>query len=330
MTAMLLSKVFVSKFGDRLSAAAGAAGVSCRVIHLPDDGSPLSAEEAAQIEVAYLTRDLRFSNLFPTFAQAITAAPQLGWVHFASTGINQHPFLPGLIQRGVRLTTSAGTDGEPVGHTAIGGLLMLARGFPRWMDAQRRHAWEPTRGADMPRDLNGQTVLIVGMGTIGATIARFCQALGMYVIGVRRTPIRPDDPVDEMHAPAAFRSLLPQSDWVVLACPLTSGTHHLINPETLALLPQGARVINVARGGVVDEAALIAALRSGHIGGAYLDVFEKEPLPPESPLWGFPGVIISPHSASVATDNEARAAEVFTANLVRWVRGEAMMNERHA
>jgi phosphoglycerate dehydrogenase-like enzyme len=331
MTGMLLSKGFAGAFGAKLAAAAESAGLQPAILHLPDDPSArLAAADCARIEIAYLTRDVRHSPLYASFSDAVTRAQHLKWVHFVSTGIDQHPFLPALARRGVRLTSSAGANGEPVGQTAICGLLMLARGFPHWIAAQRRHAWEPLRGRAQPRDLRGQTMLVVGLGTIGATLARFCRTVGMHVIGVRRRPRRPQDPVDEMTTPAAMPELLPRCDWVALACPLTAETRHLLNERTLALLPTGARVINVSRGGVIDEPALIAALRSGRLAGAYLDVFEREPLPADSPLWDLPNVLITPHSASVSSGNDARAAEIFFDNLARWARGEPMVNERLA
>ena len=331
MSGMLLSKGFIAEFGDRLAAAAKEARLETDIIHLPDDpGARLSQEDCARIEIAYLTRDIRFSDHYYGFGDAVTAARNLKWVHFVSTGIDQHSFLPALIGRSVRLTTSAGTNGEPVGQTAICGLLMLARGFPHWMDAQRRRAWEPVRGNAVPRDLRGQTVAIVGLGTIGATVARFCQMLGMHVIGVRRSPMRPGDPVDEMQPLAALPGLLPRCDWLVLACPLTDETRRLVNATTIGLLPKGARIVNVARGGIADQQALTDALRNGHLGGAYLDVFEKEPLPPDSPLWDLPNVIVTPHNASASAGNERRAAEVFFANLARWARGETLLNEHTA
>jgi phosphoglycerate dehydrogenase-like enzyme len=328
MTGMLLSKGFITEFGGELAAAAHLAGLETYPIHLPDSPvQPLPADDCAKIEIAFLTRDIRFSELYREFGAALESAANLKWVHFVSTGVDQHPFMPTLLERGVKLTTSAGTNGEPVGQTALCGLMMLARGFPKWIDAQRRRSWEPMRGNAVPRDLRGQTVLIVGLGTIGATVARFCQAIGMQVIGVRRSPRRADDPVDEMHQLMALPDLLPRCDWVVLACPLTDETRHLLNAGTLALLPKGANVVNVARGGCVDEPALIAALKSGHLGGAYLDVFAQEPLPADSPLWDIPNVIVSPHNASAASGNERRAAEVFFGNLGKWARGEALVNE---
>jgi phosphoglycerate dehydrogenase-like enzyme len=152
----------------------------------------------------------------------------------------------------------------------------------------------------------------------------------MRVLGVRRSAKQPGDPVDEMHTIAEFPKLLPRCNWVVLACPLTDETRNLLNTKTLSMLPQGAQVINVARGGVADEPALIESLKSRHLGGAYLDVFENEPLPLESPLWDMPNVICTPHRASASSGNEKRAAEVFTTNFVRWGRGDLMLNERNA
>ena len=328
MTGILLSKGTFATYRDQIAAAAREAGIEPRVIHLPDQPQArLGAGELASIEVAYITRDIRFSNLYPAVGATLSTAPNLKWVHFVSADGDQHPFLPNLRARKVRLTTSAGATGEAVGQTAIAGLLMLARGFPHWWAAQGRHAWAPLRGDAMPRDLKGQTVLMVGLGTIGMTVARFTQTLGMHVIGMRRSPQRPDDPVHEMQPLAALPGVLPRCDWVVLACPLTPETRRLLNAGTLALLPRGARLINVGRGPVVDETALIAALRSGQLGGAYLDVFEQEPLPAASPLWTLPNVIISPHSAALSSGNERRATQIFLANLVSWARGKPLLNE---
>ncbi len=329
MTGILLSKTTFGTYREPIVAAAREGGIEPRVIHLPDDpNARFTPEECAAIEVAFFTRDMRFSNHYQSFVDTVTAAPNLKWVHFPNAGVDQHPFLPALAQRKVRLTTSAGSNGEPVGQTAIAGLLMLARNFPHWWAAQGRREWKPIRGDAVPRDLRGQTVLVIGMGLVGATVARFCRLLGMHVIGVRRKPRSPEDPVDEMHALAALPQLLPRCDWVVLACSLTPETRRVINAQTLALLPRGARLINVCRGGVVDEAAVIAALKSGQLGGTYLDVFETEPLPVESPLWDLPNVIVSPHNAQASSGNDGRAMQIFLANLVKWARGEPLQNEQ--
>jgi D-2-hydroxyacid dehydrogenase (NADP+) len=327
MTGILLSPKTYAAYREPLAAAVREGGIEANVLHLPEDPQErFTPQDCARIEVAYFTRDIRFSDHYQAFIDTVTAAPNLKWVHFPNAGVDQHPFLPALAARKVRLTTSAGSNGEPVGQTAIGGLLMLARNFPHWWAAQQRREWKPIRGEAVPRDLKGQTVLVIGMGTVGSTVARFCRVLGMHVIGVRRTP-RPDDPADEMHKLDALPQLLPRCDWVVLACALTPETRRIINAKTLALLPRGARLINVCRGGVVDEAAVIEALRSGQLGGAHLDVFETEPLPADSPLWGLPNVIVSPHNAQASAGNDNRAMQIFLGNLAKWGRGEHMQNE---
>ena len=151
--------------------------------------------------------------------------------------------------------------------------------------------------------------------------------LGLKVIGIRRGPQRTDDPVDELHPPEKLAELLPRADWLIITCPLTAETRGLISAGMLARLPQGARILNIARGEIIDETALIAALREGRIGGAYLDVFAQEPLPAESPLWNLPNVIVSPHNSGVAAGNDERVYRMFIANLERWQRGAALVNE---
>jgi D-2-hydroxyacid dehydrogenase (NADP+) len=327
MTGILLSKSTHAAYGDGLAVAAREAGIEPRIVYLPDDPKArLAPAECAGIEVAYYTRDIRFSAFNDSFIETVRAATNLSWVHFITAAIEHFPFVTALHQRGIRLTHSAGSNGEPVAQTALGGLLMLARGFSHWWAAQGRREWAPMRGEAVPSDLAGQTILIVGLGTIGATLARYCRALGMRVIGLRRTP-GPVEGIEEVHAPAALPDLLPRCQWVALACPLTPETERLINGAALARLPRGARLINVARGGVVDEPAVIEALKSGQLGGAYLDVFEQEPLPADSPLWAMPNVIVSPHNASSSSGNNDRAARIFFANLVKWARSEPLRNE---
>ena len=328
MTGILLSRDTLARYGDSIAAAARPAGIEIRVVHPPEDPTArLEPAERAGIEIAYLTRDITFSEHYAGFGETLTAAPNLKWVHFVNTGVDQHPFLRDLIARRVCLTTSAGSNGEPVAQTAICGLLMLARGFPHWWAAQGRREWAPLRHDAVPRDLAGQTVLIVGLGTVGTAVGRFCQALGMRVVGVRRSPRRPEDPVHELHAPAALTELLPRCHWVVLACPLTPETRRMIHAGTLARLPRGAFLVNVARGGLTDEGAVIAALKSGQLGGAYLDVYEQEPLAADSPLWDSPNAILSPHNASASAGNDERAICIFLANLVSWAHGRPLQNE---
>jgi phosphoglycerate dehydrogenase-like enzyme len=172
-------------------------------------------------------------------------------------------------------------------------------------------------------------MVVVGLGAIGREIARLAGAIGLRVVGVRRSSRSPDDPVDDVRAPAELASLLPQTDWLVLACPLTEETIGWIDRDHLSLLPHRAHLINVARGGIVDQTALIEALRAGKLAGAYLDVFEIEPLPQDSPLWELPNVIVSPHDSSPSSGNVARQSAIFFRNLERLERDEPLENEVH-
>ena len=285
----------------------------------------LADTECQRVEAAFFSADV-FPDFSRQFFSAARKSARLKWLHVFNVGVD-HPIYAEMLERGVRLTTSPGSTAVPIAHTAITALLMLARNFPRWMDAQRRRAWQPMQGSDVPADLSGQTALILGMGHIGREIARIAKALGLHVIGTRRSPRAADDPVDELHAPDTLADLLPRSQWLIIACPLSDETRGMIDAEALARLPHGARILNIARGEIVQAPALIAALASGHLAGAYLDVFEQEPLPADSPLWAMPNVLITPHNSAAAAGNDRRVFEIFRANLGRWMRGEALLNE---
>jgi D-2-hydroxyacid dehydrogenase (NADP+) len=176
-------------------------------------------------------------------------------------------------------------------NDAIAGLLLLARAFPQRLAAQREHRWLQLRGTQAPADVEGQTVLVVGVGAVGSAVARFAQAIRMRVVGVRRTP-RGDEPADEMHAPDRLDDLLPRAQWVVLACPHAAATHHLLDAGRLARLPRGAGIVNAAHAGLIDAAALQAALLSGQVGHAWLAGIEAD-----SPLRQLPNVLLPPAAA---------------------------------
>ncbi|MDB5809786.1 MAG: D-3-phosphoglycerate dehydrogenase (phosphoglycerate dehydrogenase)-like protein [Betaproteobacteria bacterium] len=327
MTGILLSKGFVSTYGELLAATARRAGLALEIVHLPDDPAVrLPAADLDRIEMTMLTRDIRFSAHYQPYGDTLLAAKNLKLAYFDSTAIEQHPFVAPLAARGVRLTTAAGSNGVPVAQTVITTLLMMSRLLPQYLDAQHRKSWEPARAAAQPPDLQGQTIVIVGMGTIGATVARFAQVLGMHVIGVRRKPRADGDPVNEMHTLAELPQLLPRCDWLVLACPLVPETRGLINAQSLAAMKKTAGLINVARGALCDEAALIAALQQGRLRCAHLDVFATEPLPTDSPLWTMPNVIMTPHSAGASAGNELRSVKIFLDNVERWARKEPLLN----
>jgi phosphoglycerate dehydrogenase-like enzyme len=323
---LLVSRRFLERYGDALREVEREAGGTLEHIVLGDDpDARLDEATRARIELAYFSGDV-FPERARGFFAAALGAPNLRWLHAFNAGVD-HPVFQRFLERGVRLTSSAGASAGPIAQTALAGLLWLARGFPRWQDAQRRRAWEPVPPHEVPRDLRGQTLVVVGLGGIGSELARLARAVGLQVIGVRRSPARPDDPVDELAPPTRLRDLLPRADWLALACPLSPETRRMIDADALARLPRGARLLNVGRGELVDEAALVDALRKGHLAGAYLDVFEVEPLPATSPLWELPGVIVTPHNSAASRGNERRQAEAFLANLRHWLRGEPLLHE---
>jgi phosphoglycerate dehydrogenase-like enzyme len=257
--------------------------------------------------------------------ELLERAPRLRWVQLPTAGIDLPMYRP-LRARGVRLATAAGVTALPIAHTVLGALLALSRGFDHWLVSQQQARWEPRIGADAPRDLAGQHAVIVGLGPIGREIARLLRALGLRTTGVRRSA-QPSNDVDDTRVYAELPRCVPDADWLILCCPLGPQTERLVNAPLLAALPPQARVINVGRGRVVDEAALVEALRERRIAGAYLDVFEHEPLAADSPLWRLPGVWVSPHNAAASQGNGARQRALFERNLMRFLAGEPLENE---
>jgi len=326
MPGLLVSSMFLAAHGERVYDVARTAGLDLQPVLLPDaPGARISAEDLDRIEIAFFSGDIFAEGRSRGFFAAAQGAPNLKWMHVFHAGVD-NPVFSRILEK-ARISTSSGSTAEPIAQTLIAGMLMLARGFPAWLDAQRRHAWEPFRGSAIPDDLSTQTMVVVGLGAIGCEIARLGRAFGLRVIGVRRSPAREDDPIDEIRHPSALPEILPGCDWLAIACPLTDETRRLIDAKALSLLPRGARILNIARGEVIDEAAMIDALRSGHLGGAYLDVFEQEPLPEDSPLWDLPNVIVTPHNSAASTGNDARVVEYFCENLARWGRNEPLLNE---
>jgi phosphoglycerate dehydrogenase-like enzyme len=322
-----------------LISAATLAALRERIAALPCD--PVTLEAAAadatlQVHAAFISRDvtgdttkLRPSDAVQGTYAVLRRSPELQWVHTHSAGADR-PIYGELRARGVSVTTSSGANAEVVAQTALAGLLALARRLPALMAAQRELRWAPhIRGADhakdLPPDLAGQTVVLVGWGPIARTLQPWLAMLGLRVVVVRRSAAEAAPGVETVRFDA-IGTVLPRADWLVLACPLNDQTRRLVDAAALARLKPGARVVNVARGEVVEEAALVAALLSGHVGGACLDVFEVEPLPAESPLWRHPNVMVMPHSAGQAAGNAQRVAEIFLGNLERWLEGRPLVN----
>ena len=324
--ALIVSNRCHAVFGSELNATVARLNLPHEVVALPaDKDARLPEADVARGEIAFYSQDLNPAHARQFFS-AVRKGPNIKWLHVFNIGVD-HPIYTEMLQRGVRVTTSAGTTAQPISQTALTGMLMLSRGFPTWIKAQAEHRWAPVRLQDSPLDLPGQTVLVYGMGAIGTEFARLAKALGMKVIGVRRSPLKAGDPVDEMHMPDQLDQLLPRAQWLMLSSPLTATTRKLMSAQRLARLPKGAHILNVSRGEVIDEAAMIEALKSGHLAGAYLDVFETEPLPAESPLWNLPNVIVTPHNSSSSIGNERRVFDCFLNILAQWKAGTPLTNE---
>jgi phosphoglycerate dehydrogenase-like enzyme len=245
-------------------------------------------------------------------------------VHTHSAGADR-PIYAELRARGVAVTTSSGANAQVVAQTALAGLLALARRFPQLMAAQREQRWAPLQAGPAPRDLAGQTAVIVGWGPIAQALQPVLSLLGLQVVVVRRGSETAGPGIETLPF-TQLHHVLPRADWLVLACPLTAETHSLVDAAALRALPRGAHLINVARGEVVVQAALLDALQGGQLAGAFLDVFEHEPLPADSPLWTLPGVIVTPHCAGYSDSHAPRVAALFTDNLQRWLAGAPLLH----
>jgi phosphoglycerate dehydrogenase-like enzyme len=254
-------------------------------------------------------------------------APGVRWIQATSAGIGQ------LVRRmdyGRRMpdtvfTTASGVHARPLSEFVLMAMLAHARGLLEMTRKQRERRWERFAGTD----LQGRTVLVVGHGAIGSEVGRLARSFGMRVLGIKRRPDRIDPGsvhADELHGPGELTGLLPRADFLVLATPHTDDTEGMIGSDQISALPQGAALVNIGRGALVNEAALVSALESGHLGGAYLDVFAEEPLPEDSPLWRLPNVLVSPHSGSTSDRENARLVDLFCENLRRRREGRPLLN----
>lgn len=247
----------------------------------------------------------------------------LDWIHVVLAGVDHFP-LAALRGRGVTVTNSTGIHGDSVGETVAGYMLS----FARRLHVHRSN--EPVRGWEYPDwdeafTLHGESLCVVGLGTLGRGIAARADALGMRVSGVKRTP-KPVDHVESVYAPAALHDAVRDARFVALAVPLTEATEALFGAPEFAAMREDAYLVNVARGGVVDQDALVAALDAGDLAGAALDVFAEEPLPEDSPLWDAPNVIVTPHAAGANREYYRRVERLVRENLRRLEADEALAN----
>jgi phosphoglycerate dehydrogenase-like enzyme len=257
----------------------------------------------------------------------IQNATRVRWVHSpAAAGILP---LEELAARGIAVTNSRGIQAIPMAEHVIGGLLVLARRFDRMLAAQRERRWiqDELSTIAWPWTLYGRTMTVAGLGTIGREVACRAQAFGMHVTGIRRNPARPSPPfIERVAGPHQLDEVLQGCDVLVVSVPFVPDTDRWIGSRQLALLNRGAIVVNVSRGKVIDERALIEALQAGHLGGAVLDVFEHEPLDPMSPLWTLPNVVITPHCSGVRQDHWDDVIDLFSRNLIRFQQSEPLLN----
>jgi phosphoglycerate dehydrogenase-like enzyme len=256
--------------------------------------------------------------------ELLAQAKRLRFIQSIGAGTDQFA-REALGAQGVRLASARGVNARAVAEHVMALILALARRLPEARDNQARRVWRGMIG-DLARredELGGKTLIIVGLGQIGGRLARLAKAFDMRVIGVRRDPRSGRGEADTVHAVAELDALLPQADYVALTCPLTPDTEKLIDADALARMKPGACLVNAARGRVVDEPALIAALERRQIEGAAIDVTVEEPLPAASPLWAMEHVLITPHTAGETRRYEDNVLAIMQENLARLWRGES-------
>jgi phosphoglycerate dehydrogenase-like enzyme len=280
------------------------------LVHAEDDKAMLAAAPDAEVVVTgRLPEDL------------LAAADDLRWVQALSAGYDFFD-LDALAGRDIALTTVSGIHAEPIGQQVLGYLLFFERGFDQAVAQQADREWARYLGGE----LGDRTVGIVGVGAIGSQIAEYSQTFDARVIGTKRDTSEVPDGVDDLYGADDLDAVLPESDYLVIACPLTEETRGLIDADALATLPDDAHLVNVGRGEIVDQDALVAALEADDLGGAGLDVFAEEPLPEDSPLWDREDVLVTPHMAGSTPHYWDRAADLFLENLDRYRADEPLRN----
>lgn len=312
---------------ERVRAALGA-GWEWVALQEEVDGSGDGRARASGPLLAAIA-DAEIYGGFGIARDAFRAARRLRWVHTGTAGVGSSLF-PEMVESEVVFTNSAGVHGAAVAEHALAMMLHFARGLDLAQAARRRRRWikDEMQAADSPvTELSNATVVVVGFGGIGREIGRRCRALGMRVVGVRRRPAAGEDPdAHRVLGAAGLDDALAQADYVVLAVPHTPETDALLDAARIARLKPGAVLVNVCRGNVLDEQALLAALRAGRLRGAGLDVFREEPLPPENPLWDEPRVCLTPHTASVTPRFWDRETDLLCDNIGRYRAGAPLRN----
>ena len=254
---------------------------------------------------------------------------KLRFIQSIGAGTDQFP-RDELTKRGIRLASARGVNARAVAEHAMALILALSRRLPEARDNQTRRVWRGMIGdlTEREDELGGKSLLVVGLGDIGGRLARLAKAFDMRVVGLRRNPAAGRGVADTVHRMDALRSLLPETDFVALTCPLTTETEHLIDTEAFGRMKPSAYLVNIARGRVVDEPALVKALAAKRIAGAAIDVTADEPLAPSSPLWGMAQVLITPHTAGETRRYEDNVIEILRDNLERLWRGDQQLRNQ--
>jgi phosphoglycerate dehydrogenase-like enzyme len=283
-----------------------------RIVAVPgDDLGPAADADAA------------FGGFSAERLRAVLAGvPKLRWVHTFSAGVDRHVPEMARYER-VLLTNNTGAYDVPISEHVIAMIFAAAKRVPEHLAAQARHEWQ----REVPHaEVRGATLVILGMGSIGGELARLAGAVGMRVIGVRRDASRPAPGAERIVPPARFVEVAREADYLAVTAALTPQTRGMVSAEVLRALKPTAWVINIARGPIVDEAALATALQEKRIGGAALDVFETEPLPAESPLWSLDNAILTPHVSNSSPKVRERSLALVAENVRRFKAGEPLLN----
>ena len=253
--------------------------------------------------------------------EMLARLPRLRWIHSPAAGVDRD-LTPQLRESEIVLTSSAGNGGIPLAEHAMMLMLMLNRSASRWFEAQRNRTWDRF----VHGELNGQTVGIVGLGNAGADLALKAKAFHMNVLGLRRRTGMTTPNVDRLFGPDELMEFLPKCDFVVITAPRTAATANLFDHAAFAAMKSTAHIICISRGGIIDDAALLDALRQGTIAGAGLDAHGVEPLPADSPFWDLPQVIVTPHNGATTGGTARRGREIVAENLRRFVQDQPLLN----
>ena len=327
-TAIALSPILSARYRARDLERIRAAAPGARIVTVSAEG--LADDSLDDVEVmlrGWLSSD--------AFDRILVRAPSLSWVHSATSGV-ERALTPAARERGIVVTNARGVFSRPIAEYVLMMILAVSRRLPQLLELQRERTWQPLEGAEL-RDV---TVGIVGLGSIGRAVGALATAFGCRVVAVRRRGEAGTAATGSDHegrqlgelmlarvgGPETLPELLAESDFIVLAAPLTPETEGMINAETLAMVKPGAWLINVARGRLVDERALLRALVDGDLGGAVLDTFRDEPLVATSPFYDMPNVIVTPHTAWSSGRVLDRSVELFCDNLRRFATGEPLLN----